>query len=261
MKRTLTTPDPGQFPARFHPLLERCAVYDSSCSPEARVWFLDGEAGFYLKKAPAGSLEKEAALTRFFHEKGLAPEVLAYESGERDWLLTVKAPGEDCTHPDYLADPVRLCDTTAVLLRQLHDTSTEGCPVPDRTEAYLAAARKNREAGHYDLGLFSGSWGYSSAEEAWAVVEAQGKFLKADTLLHGDYCLPNILLDNWRFSSFIDLGAGGVGDRHVDLFWGTWTLQFNLKTDRYRSRFLDAYGRDKADEEMLPIIAAIEVFG
>ena len=80
-------------------------------------------------------------------------------------------------------------------------------------------------------------------------------------LTHGDYCLPNILLDDWRFAGFIDLDSGGVGDRHVDLFWGIWSLGFNLKTDRYRERFLDAYGRDKIEEERLRTVAAVEVFG
>ena len=85
--------------------------------------------------------------------------------------------------------------------------------------------------------------------------------LKADTLLHGDYCLPNILLDNWKFSGFIDLGAAGVGDRHIDLLWGIWTLRFNLGTNAYSQRFLDAYGRDKAQPELLRGMAALEAFG
>ena len=93
------------------------------------------------------------------------------------------------------------------------------------------------------------------------MVEKYSHLLKTDTLLHGDYCLPNILLNNWNFSGFIDLGNGGVGDRHIDLFWGAWTLFFNLKTDRYRDRFLDAYGREDVEEDMFPIIAACEVFG
>ena len=84
---------------------------------------------------------------------------------------------------------------------------------------------------------------------------------KRDTLLHGDYCLPNVILDDFRFSGFIDLGCGGVGDRHVDLFWGAWTLKFNLKTDSYKNIFYDAYGRELIDEEMIRAIGAAEVFG
>ena len=84
--------------------------------------------------------------------------------------------------------------------------------------------------------------------------------MKTDTLLHGDFCLPNIMLDNWQFSGFIDLDGAGVGDRHIDLFWGMWSLQFNLKTDQYRQRFLDAYGRDDIGESLFPVVAAVEVF-
>jgi kanamycin kinase len=69
------------------------------------------------------------------------------------------------------------------------------------------------------------------------------------------------MLDDWALSAFIDVDGGGVGDRHIDLFWGAWTLGFNLKTDKYRDRFLDAYGRDKVDTEVLKIVAAAEVFG
>lgn len=261
MERRPIVPELESIPAQFHPLLRDAAVFDSSCSRQARVFYIEKERGFFLKTAPGGSLRREAEMDRFFHGKGLGPEVLAYESGEADWLLTAAVPGEDCTFHIYKDDPARLCDLTARLLRMLHDTDATGCPVPNRTAEYLATARRNYETGNYDTSLFPDNWGYASAEEAWAVVEQNGKYLKNDTLLHGDYCLPNILLDNWRFSGFIDLDTAGVGDRHVDLFWGIWSLQFNLGTDRFRDRFLDVYGRDRVEEELLPVIAAIEVFG
>ncbi len=261
MNRIPITPDYARFPARYHSLLSCGRVYDSSCSPEARVWFLDTQDGLYLKSAPAGTLKIEAEMARFFHSKGLSCRVIDYFTDDRDWLLTARIPGEDCTHRMYLDDPKRLCETTAQLLRQLHSTPVDGCPIPNRTDTYLATARKNHEKGLYDTSLFPDNWGYATAEEAWSVVEKYSHLLKTDTLLHGDYCLPNILLNNWTFSGFIDLGNGGVGDRHIDLFWGAWTLFFNLKTDYYRDRFLDAYGREDVEEDMFPIIAACEVFG
>lgn len=261
MKRTPIVPDLDSFPRAFHSLLAGGSIYDSSCSPDARVWFIDKDGGFFLKSAPAGTLRNEADMTRYFNGKGLGAQVLDYESGQQDWLLTKRLAGEDCLWAEYLADPVRLCDTTAELLRQLHDTPHEGCPRPCRTADRLAAARKNFAQGRYDTDLFPDNWGYSSPAEAIAVIENEGHFLRTDTLLHGDYCLPNILLDNWRFSGFIDLGAGGVGDRHMDLFWGIWSLKFNLKTDRFCQRFVDAYGRQDVEEDALRIVAAMEVFG
>ena len=257
MKYTPIQPDFSQFPADFHGLLA-APVFDSSCSPEARVYFIDRDGGYFLKSAAADSLQKEAAMDRFFHEKGMGPQVLSYFTADRDWLLTARIPGEDCTH--YLSDPKRLCETTAQLLRQLHDTPIDGCPVADRTAEYVSTVMENYRTGHYDASLFPDNWGYASASEAIAVVREFAPALKSDTLLHGDYCLPNILLQDWRFSGFIDLGAGGIGDRHIDLFWGVWTLFFNLKTDAWGDRFLDVYGRDRIEPEILRAIGAFEVF-
>lgn len=261
MKRTAIIPQLSQFPREFHTLLTGCPVFDSSCSAEARVYYLDREGGLFLKSAPGGTLKTEAAMTAYYHSKGLSAEVLCYLPGPTDWLLTRAIPGEDCTNPRYLEDPKRLCDTTATLLRQLHETSFSGCPVINRNESYIATATKNHAAGKYDAALFPDNWGFSGAEEAWQEIRRNGRFLTADTLLHGDYCLPNVLLNDWRFSGFIDVGNGGVGDRHIDLFWGAWTLLFNLKTDAYCSRFLDCYGRDKVEPQKLRTIAAFEVFG
>lgn len=261
MKRTKTVIDLAAFPMEYHDLLRGAEVYDSSCSPEARVYFIDRDGGYYLKSAPKGSLRREVDLTRYFHQKGLATEILSYCSDTRDWMLSRRVNGEDCTHRTYLEDSKRLCDTIATKLRALHETDFSDCPIQNHTEHYLAVAKKNREAGQFDLSYASDYFGNVTAEQVWDFLQQNGHLLQNDTLLHGDYCLPNIMLDNWRFSGFIDLGNGGVGDRHVDLFWGAWTLRFNLGTDAYRERFFDAYGRDRIDQVRLAIVAAAEVFG
>lgn len=262
MKHTLIEClDVSAFPQAYHNLLTGVRVYDSSCSPEARVWFIDRDGGYYLKRAPRGSLEKEALLTRYFHKKGLSAEVLDDRSDAYDWLLTARVKGEDCTHQDYLDEPVRLCDLLAERLRLLHETDGTDCPVQNRMRAYMALAEENYARGAYDLSYYEDYDPHATADGVWQVAREYSRYFKNDTLLHGDYCLPNILLDGWRFSGFIDLGNGGVGDRHVDLYWGAWTLRFNLGTDCYRERFFDAYGRDKIEPELLRAVAACEVFG
>ncbi|MDR1068104.1 MAG: aminoglycoside 3'-phosphotransferase [Clostridiales Family XIII bacterium] len=261
MTLTPITADIGAYPAELQPFLRGAKLYDSSCSSDARVIFIDKGEGAFLKSAPKGSLERETAMTRYFHSKELAGEVIAYLSDERDWLLTPKIRGADCTVAKYLARPEKLCDTLAEQLAALHGLDCADCPVPNHTELYLAKAGLHYRAGIYDTDLFPDNWGYASAEEAWRVVEAKGPMLRTDTLLHGDYCLPNIILDEWRLGGFVDLDIGGVGDRHVDVFWAIWTLFFNLKTNKYRERFIDAYGRGTVDEDMLRVVAAVEVFG
>ena len=240
MNRIKINADIDSYPDIFKPLLLNADVFDSSCSPEARVIFIDKDCGYYLKSAEKGTLKKEADMTAFFNSKGLGTKVFEYFCDDKDWLLTERVRGEDCTYSKYIDDPKRLCDLTATLLRQLHETDKAGCPVPARTEEYLDTVKNNYHNGIYDSSLFPDNWGYASADEAWHAISKYGHLLKSDTLIHGDYCLPNIMLDDWKFSKFVDLGNGGVGDRHIDLFWGSWTLFFNLKTDEYRERFFDA---------------------
>ena len=194
---------------------------------------------------------------RYFHSLGLGAQVLSYVSGERDWLLTSRVSGDDATTACYLAQPERLAELSGKLLRRLHGMDGKNCPIQNRMESYFALAEQNYRAGQFDL-----SYGdFKSADEAWQVLCEGKHLLKNDTLLHGDYCLPNFMLEDWEFTGFIDVGNGGIGDRHVDIFWGIWTLEFNLGTNAYRDVFIDAYGRDRVDENILRVISAAEVFG
>lgn len=260
MQKTPITPDLSGVPTAFHRLLQGSSVYDSSSSPQARVWFIEKDSGYYLKCSAAGSLHHEAEMTRFFHRKGLAAEVLNYLPFENDWLLTRAVSGEDCVSARYLAEPERLCDTLAAILHDLHAIGPSDCPI-QHTETYLRTAEYNYRAGMFDPAHIPEAAIYPSADAAWQAVQQKKHLLRSDTLIHGDFCLPNIILQDWKPSALIDFDHAGIGDRHVDLFWALWSLRFNLKTDRYAARFLDAYGRDKVDPEVLQLIAAIEVFG
>jgi len=253
--------DLNAYPQEFHVLLRGATCHDNSYSPNATVIFIDKDDGYYLKIAGKGKLQRQADMTRYFHGKGLSGEVLAYISAEQDWLLTTSVQGDDCIAEKHLAQPERLCDILAERLAMLHALDYADCPVQNHTQEYLATVERNYRTGEYDKSKFPDSYGYASAEEAYAVVQAQGHLLQNNTLLHGDYCLPNIILKDWAFSGFIDLDSGGVGDRHVDLFWALWSLEYNLQTPQYNQRFIDAYGRDNIDENMLRVVAACEVFG
>lgn len=260
MKKTLLSEKP-LFPKEFSAFTENSRIYDSSCSPEARVYFIECDGGYYLKRAQKGSLACEAAMTEYFHSKSLATDVIAYISDDYDWMLTRSVRGKDCCDSIYTKDPKKLCDTIAYLLRELHETDIIGCPVPDHTSIYFDTINSNYEKGCFDPDFLPQGYEKLSAEETRRLVDQGRSLFKNDALLHGDYCLPNIMLDNWNFSAFIDLDHAGIGNRHVDLFWGAWTLNFNLKTDAFRDRFFDAYGRDKIDKELLRIVALAECFG
>ena len=259
MKKTKLAFDIQSLPSELRALAQGARVYDCSSSPEARVYFIDRDGGYYIKRSGKGALTREAEMTRYFHKRGLGAELVAYIQDAYDWMLTKAVRGDDCTHGRYLDDPKRLCDTLALYLRELHDTDASDCPMQDRMAQYVRTAEQNKLLGVTDTSFFLGE--NKNEEYIWKVALEGAPSLDSSVLLHGDYCLPNIILNDWRLSGFIDVGCGGIGDRHIDLFWGTWTLAFNLGTDKYRERFLDAYGTDVTDKEKIRIVSAFEVFG
>lgn len=260
MEYKLFTPDLQEFPKPIRPWLQKGKVYDCSCSRIARTMFIDEGEGFYLKKAPKGTLEKEAAMTRWYAEKNLAAPVEIYLSDEEDWLLKRNVKGQDLTDKRYLSQPEKLVDFYAESLWILHSMDPTLCPDQHYRDTYRGVIEKRyieikRQPETWEQEMFS------TVDEAKRYVDENLPYLKDDVVIHGDYCLPNVIADDWKFSGFIDLGNSGVFDRHVDIYWALWSLSFNLKTDRYRDRFIDVYGRSKVDEEALKVVAACENFG
>ncbi len=262
MNRTITSVDLSGLPPAVRAFAEGSVIYDSSCSADARVLFLDRGQGYYLKIAPERSLRTESDLTGYFHDLGFSAPVCHYETRNgNDWLITEKVPGEDCIHPDYLADPDRLCDTAASFLRSLHETDGSACPVQDRLDSYKRSVIRLRSTGLYEPDRFEGIWEFSSYERAWQEAEEGMELIKPNSLIHGDFCLPNILLKDWKFSGLVDLGEAGIADRHLDILRFIWSLKYNLGTVKYTGRFMDAYGRDFIDPDVLRRFAAMEVIG
>jgi kanamycin kinase len=67
-----------------------------------------------------------------------------------------------------------------------------------------------------------------------------GRAKPGNVLIHGDYCLPNVLVEHGRLAGIVDVGRAGLGDPRDDLAAGVWSLQYNFGPGLARE-FLDAY--------------------
>ncbi len=62
--------------------------------------------------------------------------------------------------------------------------------------------------------------------------------------IHGDFCLPNIIIENNEITGFVDLAAARIGDVWCDYAWAIWSLEYNLKTKEYTNLLLEKLGID-----------------
>ena len=232
-------------------------VTDTSGHSSARVY--ETRPGFFIKCDEPGALAREYEMTKLFYRAGYGAEPVRYVTLDEDHLVTRKVPGRDLTKD--LSDPVRICRILAGALRMLHAQPVQGVPVSVRFARYMAAADGPSDGGCYDPSVYMGPYRLSSREEAWEVMQSGRHLLRCDTLIHGDACLPNVMEENGAFRSFVDLSLAGAGDRHIDLYWALWSLEYNLKTDAFADVFLDFYGRENVSPETLRVIAAFEAFG
>ena len=246
------------FPEQLRTYIEGASLSDSSSHSGARVLYLD--SGYYLKIDQKGRLEREASIARWFETKGLGTPVIDYLSKDKDYLLTKEAIGHDALA--FLDQPEKICRTMAEALKKLHSLNPQNFPSENHLQTYKDRAFKNYEKGEFYAKALLRQFQISSREEAFQLIQEQGHLLSTDAFIHGDACLPNFILkDADHFSCFIDLGLADFSDRHIDLFWAIWSLNYNLKDPKYAELFLDYYGRELVDSNKLRLVAAFEAFG
>ena len=189
-------------------------------------------ADMFLKIDSAGKMARSAKAQEYFAKKGLSAPLVAYETDAgRDYLLVRAVPGAYACAESMLKEPEKLAALLGETIRMLHETDAADCPLRDTNERLLQMY----------------------ADENGCPFPGNAGCLEKDALVQGDCCLPNIFFENGRFSGFIDLGEAGIGDRHADLCCAVWSLGYNTGSDAWGDTLLDAYGRDKVDEERLAI--------
>ena len=70
---------------------------------------------------------------------------------------------------------------------------------------------------------------------------------RGEVLVHGDYCSPNVLVENDRLSALVDVGRARVESPRIDFAAAIWSLHYNFGPG-YAQTFLDAYGASPMTE-------------
>ena len=207
-------------------------------SPSGEVRFLKIAIEHYWEAVP-----KEVARMQWAAPYLPVPEVLEVGAdSRRAWFVSRGLDGVDATHRSHRRDVPLLIERLARGLRRFHEAPVADCPFRFSQDDAIERARQRRDARMIDpVEHFHEEHAHLSADDACRVLEASRPADEDLVVCHGDYCAPNVLLDEGGVTGFVDLIDLAVADRWWDLAIATWSVTWNYGPG-YEDLFLAAYG-------------------
>ena len=227
-------------------------------NPNGTVWRVVLTSGdlVFVKVLVAGqypSLGDERDRLLWARDRLPVPRVLDYGAdGSVEWLALTALTGRDATQPEYLADPATTVPILAHGLRSLHDASIAGCPFDFRVDVALEHARRRVDGDGVPASTgadFHDEHRHLTPSAALGRLCSTRPASEDVVLCHGDYCFPNVLIDDGAVTGYLDLGELGVADRWWDLAVATWSCDWNVGPG-WQDLFLDTYGIERDDDKI-----------
>jgi kanamycin kinase/aminoglycoside 3'-phosphotransferase-2 len=213
----------------------------------ARVFRLDAanRKSLYLKISPrtlAHSLLQEKIKLEWLDKRLPAPEVLLFHVDENaDYLLLSAISGTDASDDSLKDDIPRLIEQLTVGLKTIHALPIENCPFDERNASKIELIEKLVESNSVDEDDFDDIHLGKTAAELFRKVLDAPSFDEDLVFTHGDYCVPNVILDNRRLNGFVDWGNAGIADRFQDLALLSRSIIANFGK-AYEKTVFEAYG-------------------
>lgn len=212
----------------------------------------NGYPSYFLKVAPAAHiaplqssisplLEEHRVLT-WLKGKLPVPAVAYYtEEGGQAYLLTTALSGRDAASLKGALPPTELVSLLGKGLRTIHNLTIAGCGLDRSLDWAMAAAQENTALGLVDESDFDPERLGRSAQEVLKEVMATRPVHEDLVFTHGDYCLPNVIIDVAAVSGYVDWGRGGIGDPYRDIALAVRSIRYNLGPG-LEEAFFAAYG-------------------
>ncbi len=224
----------------------------------------DGPACYLKMAAPPLDEELLAEKQRLEWLQGRlpVPEIDAfYADSRRTCLLLSEIPGLEACDAAFAQDIPTVVRLLAQGLRLIHQLEIVACPFDQRLTQRMALAKRRVQAGVIDESDFDEQRKGMHADELFQVLLKRRPNIEEVVFTHGDYCLPNILLDPsaTRVSGFVDWGRAGIADRYQDLALAARSLTHNFGQG-WEPLFWEAYGLQTVDQARIEFYQLLDEF-
>lgn len=199
----------------------------------------------YLKVG--ASLAGERDRLAWLEGKLNVPRVLGFKrSRGHEFLLVSGVPGEPVDVCLSRLGPATLIERMLAAAGALKATPTTGCPFRAGASDLLAEAEENVRRGLVQREQLGRAYRDREPGELLAEARELNPPQGEASLTHGDFCLPNVILDSNGGIGFVDLGSAGLGDRWRDLSLMARSIA-RACGERWASSFLRAAGEATRD--------------
>lgn len=182
--------------------------------------------------------DREYNMIRWLEGKLPVPKIIEHINANKlSYFLMSKCSGKMTCDHEYMEQPKHHAELLAGALNDIWQIDWSICPYRNTLEHKLQQAEYNVIHNLVDINdcdpeTFS-EHGFKSPEALLYWLQ-NNKPEEELVISHGDFCLPNILLQNGTMTGLIDLGRSGVADRWCDI-----ALCYRSMRDNYNG----IYGR------------------
>src|SRR5579863_1074424 len=225
-----------------------------------------GGSACYLKVADAAWQREELLAEKerldWLQSRLPVPEVYAFSADDtRSFLLLSEIPGLESCNEAFNRDVPTVVRLLAEGLRLIHSVDIADCPFDRRLDHTIALAKRRVEAGLVDESDFDEQRRETRANELFETLIKSRPEVEDVVFTHGDYCLPNILVEPSppRIAGFIDWGRAGIADRYQDLALAARSLAYNFGPG-WESLLWEAYGLQTVDAAKIAFYKLLDEF-